>query len=107
MTEINNTLFSLSSFSEAFIIFSLVVLDSIMASNSLNRSQRKRTTTKFFSPSDSDRYALVFFYLSDQYKIVKYGDIIGNKDDEVQLRNGDIGLLIMMGRLLIVKIVAK
>lgn len=67
-----------------------------MASTASNRTQRKRTTTKIFSLSESDPYALVFFYLNDQYKIVKYADVLSNKEGEVELRNADIALLMMV-----------
>lgn len=72
------------------------IVDSSMASTASNRTQRKRTTTKIFSLSESDPYALVFFYLNDQYKIVKYADVLSNKEGEVELRNADIALLMMV-----------
>lgn len=62
------------------IFLSDFIVDSSMASTASNRTQRKRTTTKIFSLSESDPYALVFFYLNDQYKIVKYADVLSNKE---------------------------
>lgn len=68
-----------------------------MESTNQHRSQRRKIARKIFSPSESDTYALVHFDDSDEHAIIKYRDIVAEKDGELELRNGDSANLLYLG----------
>ena len=68
-----------------------------MTSTDQQRSQRKRTARKVFTPSESDRYALLQYEEDGQHVIVKYSEIQSEQDGEVELRNGDTATLLFAG----------
>ena len=68
-----------------------------MTSIDQQRSQRKRTARKVFTPSESDRYALLQYEEDGQHVIVKYSEIQSEQDGEVELRNGDTATLLFAG----------
>ena len=70
-----------------------------MTSTEQQRSQRKRTARKVFTPAESDQYALLYYEGKDQHAIVKYSQIQSETDGEVQLRNGDTATILFAGEL--------
>ena len=69
-----------------------------MTSNDHQRIQRKRTTRKAFTPSDSDRYVLIRYGEGGEYEIIKYADVQSEKDGEVELRTGEVATFISTGK---------
>jgi hypothetical protein len=68
-----------------------------MASFDRQRSQRKRTARRVFSPSDAGQYAVVYYDENDKYDIVKYSDVSSEKDGEVELKNGEHATILLVG----------
>ncbi|CAF4840063.1 unnamed protein product [Rotaria socialis] len=58
-----------------------------ITSTNQQRTQRKITKKKIFSPSTSDRSVLVYFDEDNQYKIFKSSDVISEKGGEVEIKN--------------------
>ena len=74
-----------------------------MSSYNQQRSQRKRTARKVFTPSESDQCALLYYEGKDQHVIVKYSEIQSEKDGEAQLRSGDTAIILFAGELSFMK----
>ena len=68
-----------------------------MASFDRQRSQRKRTARKVFTPSEAGQYALIYHEEKDKHDIVKYSDVLSEKDGEVELRNGERATILLVG----------
>ncbi|CAF2038035.1 unnamed protein product [Rotaria magnacalcarata] len=68
-----------------------------ITSTNQQRTRRKITQKKIFSPSASDQYVLVYFDEENQYKIFKSSDVISEKDGEAEIKNGESGALILTG----------
>lgn len=75
----------------------LFFLDISMESSNQQRCQRKKITRKIFSPSESDVYALVHFDDSGERGIIKYGDVLTERDGELELRSGKLANLLFVG----------
>jgi hypothetical protein len=69
-----------------------------MTSIHQERSKRKRMEKRIFSPSESDRYVLIYHDGNGQYGIVKNSDVNVEKDGEVQLKDGDIATFLLAGK---------
>lgn len=65
------------------------------------RNQRKKIQKQIFSPSNYDRYILVVFEENNEYKILKSSDIVTEKDNEVELKNGESATLLVAGKTIV------